>query len=94
MKKEIKFIELPGLPQQTTKKGEYLSTAKDDFGYKVKRVVVTGAASGMGYAAKKRYVIGAGVKGGEQADLDRNRERGLISWQGRFIRKRLKHNNR
>ena len=63
MKKEMQFIELPGLPQQITKKGEFLSIAKDYFGYKGKRVVVTGAASGMGDAATKRYVIGAGVIG-------------------------------
>jgi len=63
LKKEMQFIELPRLPQQTTKKGEFLSVAKDYFGYKGKRVVVTGAASGMGDAATKRYIIGAGVIG-------------------------------
>jgi len=35
------------------------------FGYKGKRVVVTRATSGMGDAATKRHIIGAGVKGGE-----------------------------
>ena len=53
MKKRMQFIELPGLPQQITKKGEYLSIAKDYFGCKGKWVVVTGAASGMGDAATK-----------------------------------------
>ena len=43
-KKETQFIGLPGLPQQITEKGEYLSIAKDYFGYKGKRVIVTGAA--------------------------------------------------
>lgn len=65
LKKEMQFIELPGLPQHITKKGEYLSIAKDYFAYKDKRVEVTRAASGMGDAATKRYIIGAGVKGGE-----------------------------
>ncbi len=41
---DIELIELPGLPQQITEKGEYLSIAKDYFGYKGKRVIVTRAA--------------------------------------------------
>ena len=51
--KERKFIELPGPLQRITKEREFLSIAKDYFGYKGKQVVVTGADSGKGDVATK-----------------------------------------
>ena len=82
MKKEMQFIELPGLQQQITKKGEFLSIAKDYFGYKGKRVAVTGAASGIGGAATKRYVIGAGVIGTGGVTLPYPSNTVLLSYRG------------
>ncbi len=82
----MQFIELPGLPQQITKKGEYLSIAKDHFGYKGKLVVVTGTTAGMGDAATKMLAEpGAEIYAIDIRELtepvkkyiERSRERGL-----------------